>query len=240
MRGAASSRDILILSFATMLMLGWLYYRWHQLQEADQVRAGLASVMPKIRVQIEGDVEKPGVYELPGGAIVRDLLAKVSPTLDAKSLPQQWLDMPLRDGQKVQLWKREGAPQLAIGKMDGTTMGLLLIPLNLNDATAEELAALPNVGPATAKAIVEYRQTHGPFPNLQALDEVKGIGEKTLESLQFRVIVSPPSNTMPAQAAPQPAPAPESQRTVTGNVPADLSSESAPAAPPTATPAAHP
>ncbi len=55
--------------------------------------------------------------------------------------------------------------------------------LNLNTATAEELDALPKVGPVLAKRIVEWREQHGPFAAVEDLDAVEGVGPKMMESL---------------------------------------------------------
>jgi len=57
-------------------------------------------------------------------------------------------------------------------------------PININTATADELTALPNVGPKTAEAIVAYRAEHGPFAKPEDLMAVKGIGEKTFEKMK--------------------------------------------------------
>ncbi|WP_017942287.1 MULTISPECIES: ComEA family DNA-binding protein [unclassified Thioalkalivibrio] len=54
-------------------------------------------------------------------------------------------------------------------------------PVNLNSASADELAALENVGPVKARAIVEHREAHGDFASVQALTDVSGIGERTVE-----------------------------------------------------------
>ncbi|WP_018872559.1 helix-hairpin-helix domain-containing protein [Thioalkalivibrio sp. ALJ16] len=62
-------------------------------------------------------------------------------------------------------------------------------PLDLNAATAEELAALTNVGPVKAQAIVEHREAHGDFASVQALTEVSGIGERTVEMNLDRIVV---------------------------------------------------
>ena len=56
--------------------------------------------------------------------------------------------------------------------------------LNINTATAEELQTLPNIGEATAQRIVDYRTQHGNFASVDALQNVKGIGAKTLEKLR--------------------------------------------------------
>ncbi|OOC48374.1 MULTISPECIES: helix-hairpin-helix domain-containing protein [Thioalkalivibrio] len=63
-------------------------------------------------------------------------------------------------------------------------------PLNVNGASAEELAALlDNVGPVKAQAIVEHREVHGEFASVQALTEVSGIGERTVEMNLDRIVV---------------------------------------------------
>lgn len=55
-------------------------------------------------------------------------------------------------------------------------------PVNINQADEAGLsAALTGIGPAKARAIVDYRREHGPFKTVGALIEVKGIGPATLE-----------------------------------------------------------
>lgn len=66
--------------------------------------------------------------------------------------------------------------------------------LDLNMATAAELEQLPGIGPAKARAIVEYRSTHRGFKNVEQLREVSGIGPKLYERLEPLVAVVPPSS----------------------------------------------
>lgn len=55
-------------------------------------------------------------------------------------------------------------------------------PVDINSADAETISAeLNGVGLAKAKAIVEYREKHGPFKNAEDLSLVKGIGDRTVE-----------------------------------------------------------
>ncbi len=57
--------------------------------------------------------------------------------------------------------------------------------LDINKADAETIAAeLKGIGPAKAKAIVKYRQVHGPYKNVEELLKVGGIGKKTLERIR--------------------------------------------------------
>ncbi|HEU4829513.1 MAG TPA: helix-hairpin-helix domain-containing protein, partial [Gemmatimonadales bacterium] len=48
--------------------------------------------------------------------------------------------------------------------------------LDLNTASESALQALPGIGPAKARAIVAYRESHGPFASVEALGKVPGIG----------------------------------------------------------------
>jgi competence protein ComEA len=61
--------------------------------------------------------------------------------------------------------------------------------ININTATAEEIAQLKNIGTAYAMRIVEYRQENGPFEKPEDILKVKGIGEKTYELNKDKIIV---------------------------------------------------
>ena len=64
----------------------------------------------------------------------------------------------------------------------GFASKLMADPVNINTANAEELAEnLVGVGPVKAQAIIDYRETNGPFFKPEEITNVKGIGLKTLE-----------------------------------------------------------
>ena len=56
--------------------------------------------------------------------------------------------------------------------------------VNINTASAEQLATLPGVGPKLAVRILEYRQKAGAFKSVQELMNVRGIGEKNLKKIE--------------------------------------------------------
>lgn len=61
--------------------------------------------------------------------------------------------------------------------------------IHLNQATAEELQALPGVGPALSERIVLYRSEHGPFRSVDQLTEVKGVGQVKLAKFKAQLTV---------------------------------------------------
>ncbi len=61
--------------------------------------------------------------------------------------------------------------------------------ISLNRATAEELQALPGVGPALSERIIRYRTEHGPFRTVDQLTEVQGVGQAKLARFKDRLNV---------------------------------------------------
>lgn len=65
--------------------------------------------------------------------------------------------------------------------------------VDVNSASAAELAALPAIGPGLAEAIVADRAAHGPFHSLESLDRVPRIGGSVLDEIApYVVFIEPP------------------------------------------------
>lgn len=79
--------------------------------------------------------------------------------------------------------------------------GLAMAAVDLNTATVEQLDALKGVGPAKAKAIVEYRTKNGPFKTVDDLEKVKGFGKKSVDALRAELSVG--GGAAPAEAKPE-------------------------------------
>lgn len=61
--------------------------------------------------------------------------------------------------------------------------------ININIATAKELAMLPGIGQTYAQRIVDYRKEHGLFASIYELENVDGIGPKRIQAISEYITV---------------------------------------------------
>lgn len=133
-------------------------------------------------VHVSGAVAAPGVYSLPSTArVIEAVEAAGGATLDA-DLHQLNLAAVVADGQQVRI--------PIVGELlPSTTSGASPGPVDLNRGDVVALQSLPGVGPATAEAIVAYREEHGPFRSVDDLLDVPGIGPAKLAAIADAVVV---------------------------------------------------
>src|SRR5574343_118101 len=62
--------------------------------------------------------------------------------------------------------------------------GLAVAKVNVNNASLEDLDALPGIGPARAQAIVDYREQNGPFRSGRDLKKVQGLPAGVVDKLR--------------------------------------------------------
>ena len=84
-----------------------------------------------------------------------------------------------------------------LAAMSGAQLLTLGLPMDLNRATAEDLDAIPGIGPALARRIVDYRKAHGPFKQVEDLSEVRGIGPQNLQKLKPYLGLGSPEDIAP-------------------------------------------
>ena len=120
----------------------------------------------KISVEIKGEVEKQGVYEMDLGSTLEDLLKSAKPYPDA-DLSSFSLQKRLHHLELVVVKKKEEKKLVSI-----------------NSAGIEELTTLPGIGKTTAQKIIDYRQEKGSFLSLEELMNVMGIGKSKYEKIK--------------------------------------------------------
>lgn len=133
-------------------------------------------------VHVAGAVRRPGLYEMPADARVADAVQAAGGPRRRGDLDALNLAEPLVDGARIEVVGRGEAvaapvPSPAVGA-EPTTL------VHLNSADQAALESIPEVGPVTALAILEYRAEIGSFSSIDQLLEVSGVGPATLEAIR--------------------------------------------------------
>ena len=161
----------------------------------DAVASSTSVPSPALIVYVAGAVLSPGVYQVPGNARVQHAVLAAGGPAAGADLDAMNLAAFIRDGDRIYVPHRGAAVPAVVGATSGATTagnsasGQPAIPIDLNRAAAEELDSLPGVGPATAAAIVTYRERSGPFASIDDLLKVPGIGPAKVEALRSLVKV---------------------------------------------------
>lgn len=146
-------------------------------------------------VDIEGKVAHPGVQMLPGGSRVYEALAAAGGALPGTDVTALDLARPVTDGEQLRVGIAGapspvvGLPQPSAGGAARGKRGKPAQPVNLNTATLEQLETVPDVGPALAQRILDWRSEHGRFESVAQLRQVRGIGERKFADMRDSVTV---------------------------------------------------
>lgn len=141
-----------------------------------------------IQVYVTGGVTNPGVYALPVESRRLDAV-EAAGGFSAEAEPSGLnLAALLEDGEHLLVptlvsnpglpGDQHPAPQ--ISTQDAKSASLI----NLNTATQSELESLPGIGPVLAREIISYRDSNGPFQNIEDVIEVKGIGPAKYDQIK--------------------------------------------------------
>ena len=153
-----------------------------------------------IAVYVTGEVDNPGVYDLPSDSRARDALDAAGGASPDADLERVNLAKRLSDGEHVRVPKRgaplpapaaafpsppsSAAPAPPVENAPASSSSGYVGKIDVNSADAAALETLPGIGPSRARAIIEHRQANGPFADVDGLTEVRGIGDGILESIR--------------------------------------------------------
>lgn len=133
-----------------------------------------------IRVQVSGAVLSPGVYELRAGDRLVDALAAAGGPREDADTGGLNLARRVRDEERIAVPHRPGAasplsppgPLQPSGKLD------------INSATAPQLQALPAIGEAYARRIIDSRHVDGPYASIRDLVDRRVLPAGTFEQIR--------------------------------------------------------
>jgi competence protein ComEA len=158
-----------------------------------------STVAAEIVVDVVGAVRMPGVVTLPAEARVVDAIRAAGGVTPGADLVRLNLAAKVADGARVAV-PLVGEPPPALdpnavtGGGDPGSSGFATDAgigdlIDVNTASAEELEALPGIGPTLAAAIVDERERNGPFDSVDDLNRVPGIGDGRLGQIRDLVTV---------------------------------------------------
>ncbi|HEY8462852.1 MAG TPA: helix-hairpin-helix domain-containing protein [Bacillota bacterium] len=188
---------------------GVLLYITDPLRKATEYREELP--LEQLYVHICGAVTKPGVVAVSAGSRVFEAIAKAGGPLAEADLDQINLAAFVEDGEQIYLpkkgevvlipaYRRKTGAELKksdsvtgfskAGKGNRPRSAVakpklkVTWPLDVNQATREQLESVPGIGPVMAEKILAYRQVNGRFANIEEMLKVNGIGAGKLEKFR--------------------------------------------------------
>lgn len=142
----------------------------------------------KIFVHIDGEVNKPDMYEMKNGDRVKDLIDKAGGLTDTADKSKINFAIKLKDEMKIYIYKvgeNQNSENNIISENSSNVDNKLI---NINTASEEELCKLTGIGTIKAKLIIEYRQKTK-FSKIEDIIKVSGIGKKTFEKIKDKITV---------------------------------------------------
>ncbi len=216
-KAKVSEHKVLAASFGTVFAMLLAFFVWSQVTQpkveaesslpvissqlasssSEQVKNKTASSQSqttsgKIVADIKGAVTNEGVYELPAGSRVTDLVKMAGGFTEEADRKSVNLAEKVSDEAVVYVAKigeevspATKFPSTASGSQTEAATGTI----NLNTATATELQTISGIGAKRAQDIIDYREANGGFTSVEELKNVSGIGDKTLEKLKSEVSI---------------------------------------------------
>ncbi|WP_105100298.1 helix-hairpin-helix domain-containing protein [Streptococcus suis] len=161
-------------------------------EQTEETSTEESEELSQLTVDVKGAVEKPGLYTLEAGARVNDAVEAaggLTSQADPKSIN---LAQKLSDEAVVYVASKD----VNISVVASTTASSAMSPeekstslVNLNTATEADLQTISGIGAKRAADIIAYREANGGFKSVNDLNNVSGIGDKTMESIRPYVTV---------------------------------------------------
>lgn len=179
-----NKRLVIVIGLAVMVVVALLY----SLNSAKPLpasglaasKAAVSMAPPDCYVHVVGEVQKPGIYDLPSDSRVFEAVFAAGGFTDKADQTSINLARPIGDGEQI----------LVLAKGQAAAPGLinsLSSAISLNNASQSQLEELPGVGPTLAARIIDWRIANGGFKKVEDLRSVSGIGTKLFQQIKPKV-----------------------------------------------------
>ena len=142
-------------------------------------------IVKQIVVEIKGEVNKPDVYIMNEGSIIRDLINEADGVTKEANLNSINRAKKLQNNQLIIIPNINDKESMVInneyiegGEEEEDEL------ISINNASKERLMDIQGIGEVKAESIIKYREKNGGFKSIEELKNISGIGEKTFEKLK--------------------------------------------------------
>jgi competence protein ComEA len=158
----------------------------------EPIKLNPAPTPVPIIVNISGAIKKPGVYPLPAGSRIVDLVEAAGGFTSTADRSAVNLARTLQDEEGIQIPEEiTSTPILLMSTQDSKfVVKQFSQKIDINKATQSELESLPGIGETKALQIIAYREENGFFESIDQIQKVPGIGVKTFEKIQDLITVN--------------------------------------------------
>lgn len=161
------------------------------------------------KIDIKGEINNPGIYEMPKNSRVIDVINKAGGLTEnantsvinlSKKISDEMVIIIYSNDQVMDFKNTKKEEETLINKCeqkddislkndacienDTTTDDSLNKQISINTATKEELMTLPGIGEAKAQEIIDYRNTNGGFNTIEDLKNISGIGDSIFAKIK--------------------------------------------------------
>ena len=171
----------------------------------------------KLKIDIKGEINKPGVYELNENDRVSDAIKASGGLTENADTSLINLSKNLKDEMVIIIYNKSEIEKLKQEQKEQKTIIEYIekdcscpdtindacikekskneqtaskeTKISLNNATLEELQTLPGIGESKAKAIIKYREENNGFKTIEEITNITGIGESTLEKFKEYITI---------------------------------------------------
>ncbi|CAJ2234365.1 helix-hairpin-helix domain-containing protein [Companilactobacillus paralimentarius] len=198
------NKKIVLLTGIVIVVLGGYFFLFHKVTptstlepkqelttQKDETKKSKTDSKAKepqmIVVDVQGAVQKPGVYHVKDKAIIQEVIQTAGGFAANADLKQ--INQAKRVVDQMQVYipiKGEKVTPTSTNSSNDTQNKKIV---NINTATVDDFKDVTGIGPKKAEKVIAYREEHGQFKTLHDLTNVSGIGEKSLAKLKDQLTV---------------------------------------------------
>lgn len=198
------NKKIVLLTGIVIIVLGGYFFLFHKVTptstlepkqelttQKDETKKSKTDSKAKepqmIVVDVQGAVQKLGVYHVKDKAIIQEVIQTAGGFTANADLKQ--INQAKRVVDQMQVYipiKGEKVTPTSTNSSNDTQNKKIV---NINTATVDDFKDVTGIGPKKAEKVIAYREEHGQFKTLHDLTNVSGIGEKSLAKLKDQLTV---------------------------------------------------